>query len=124
MQDNYIVYVQTNLVGLITAINSSAFLDDINGWTQVDEGQGDKYHHAQGNYLDKGIFDESGCHNYKLVDGVAIETTPEEKTAELASFPAPTPMADEKMAAMEAKLDTIDGAFLDVLLNIIPTMGE
>ena len=51
MDESYIVYVCTDDVGHITAINSSAFLTDTAGWTAIDEGCGDRFHHAQGNYL-------------------------------------------------------------------------
>ena len=37
----YKVYIQTNQYGIVTAINSSAFLPDTTGWTQIDEGEGD-----------------------------------------------------------------------------------
>ena len=42
----YIVYVKTNSNGYITAVNSSAFLSDTNGWVEIDNGYSDKYHHA------------------------------------------------------------------------------
>lgn len=81
--DGYIVYVKTDSESRITAIDSSAFLTDLTGWIQIDEGTGDKYHHAQGNYLEKGLMDENGCYNYKLVDGAAVERTDEDKASEL-----------------------------------------
>lgn len=83
--DSYIVYVQIDPVGIITAINSSAFLSGKDGWVQIDEGQGDKYHHAQGHYLEKPLFDNYGRHNYKYVDGVIVEILEAEKP------PIPTP---------------------------------
>ena len=86
MITTYKVYVKTNENGIITAVNSSAFLSDTTGWTEIDEGIGDRYHHAQGNYLDKSIIDETGLHNYKLVDNKPVERTQEEKDIEL--FPS------------------------------------
>ena len=74
----YIVYVLTNSNGYITAVNSSAFLMDVSGWTEIDSGYGDKYHHAQGNYFDKTIRTNGGAYRYKLVDCVAVECSPEE----------------------------------------------
>ena len=47
----YIVYVRADEAERIVEINSSAFLADTAGWTAIDEGYGDKYHHAQGNYF-------------------------------------------------------------------------
>lgn len=87
----YEVYIKTNENGYIVAANSSAFLTDINGWIKIDEGYGDKYHHAQGNYFDKPIHTESGVYQYKLTDGVAVECTAEEIAEQEANIPVPEP---------------------------------
>ena len=71
----YSVYVKTDDVGRITAINSDAFLDNTDGWRLIDSGYGDKYHHAQGNYLPLPIVNEQGILRYKLIDGKAVERT-------------------------------------------------
>ena len=71
----YKVYIQTNPSGIVTAINSSAFLTDTTGWTQIDEGDGDRCHHAQGHYLPKPIRAVRGIYHYKLVDGIIVERT-------------------------------------------------
>lgn len=81
--EDYIVYVNTNTNGYITAVNSSAFLTDTSGWTEIDRGSGDKYHHAQGNYFEKPLVTESGAYQYKLVDGSPVECTPEEIASQL-----------------------------------------
>ena len=44
------VLVQIDDAGRVTAINSDAFVSG-DGWTQIDEGEGDRYRHAQNNYL-------------------------------------------------------------------------
>lgn len=88
----HIVYVKTNGSGYITAVNSSAFLHDATGWTAIDHGYGDKYHHAQGNYFDKPIMTMGGAYRYKLVDGAVAECTAEEiAEQEEANKPEPTP---------------------------------
>lgn len=74
----YIVYVKPNDSGYITAVNSSAFLTDTNGWVEIDSGYGDKYHHAQGNYFEKSIWTDGSAYRYKLVDGVSVECSVEE----------------------------------------------
>lgn len=74
----YIVYVKPNLSGYITAINSSAFLTDTTGWCEIDQGYGDKYHHAQGNYFPEPIMTMGGAYRYKLVDGKPVECSLEE----------------------------------------------
>ena len=58
--DTYIVYIRTDSSNRVLEINSSAFLADTEGWTQIDEGWGDRYHHAQGNYLDGPLYDDNG----------------------------------------------------------------
>lgn len=81
--DDYIVFVRTNADGIITDINSSAFVDNTTDWVQIDSGTGDKYHHAQGNYLEKSLTDNKNLYNYKLVDGKVIERSAAEKAPEL-----------------------------------------
>lgn len=97
----YIVYVKTDSNGYITAVNSSAFLPDTTGWTEIDSGYGDKYHHAQGNYFPESIITEGGAYRYKLVDGVPTECTAEEIAAqEEANKPIPTPTTDDVLNAL------------------------
>ena len=45
------VYALPDAQGRVTAVDSDANLSDPTGWTQVDQGDGDRYRHAQGNYL-------------------------------------------------------------------------
>lgn len=74
----YIVYVKTDSSGQIVAVNSSVFLQDVADWVKIDEGYGDKYHHAQGNYFPKAIMTKGGAYRYRLTDGEVRECTPEE----------------------------------------------
>ena len=94
----YIVFAKVDENGVITAINSSAFVDGI-GWTVIDRGAGDKYHHAQGNYLERGLADE-GIYNYKLVGGVLTLRSDDEKAPERARVSAAIEISDlkEKLA--------------------------
>ena len=41
--DEYIVYVKADSNGVITAINSSAFISG-EGWTEIDRGESDRFH--------------------------------------------------------------------------------
>lgn len=66
------VYVQTDTDGGITAVNSDAFLTDITGWIQIDEGSTDRYYHAQGNYFEGELYTSDDLPRYKLVDGKAV----------------------------------------------------
>lgn len=85
MDEKYIVYVRADETGRIVEINSSAFLVDTEGWTAIDEGYGDKYHHAQGNYFPLPLYGTNGCANYKLADGTPALRTEAEKAAESAA---------------------------------------
>lgn len=89
------VLVQTDDAGRVTAINSDAFVRG-DGWTQIDEGEGDRYRHAQNNYLLKPLTDERGVYRYKLVDGLVAQRTQAEMDAEFDALPAPEPTAEEK----------------------------
>lgn len=97
----YEVYVQTNENGYIIEVNSSAFLEDHTGLTQIDEGYGDKYHHAQGNYFPQPIRTMGGAYRYKLVDGSPVECAAEEiAQQEEALRPVPVPDPQDDMDGM------------------------
>lgn len=97
----YIVDVKTDSSGYITAVNSSAFLPDITGWTEIDSGYGDKYHHAQGNYFPQPILSDGGAYRYKLVDGKPVECTAEEiEEQEEANRPDPVTTTDDVLNAL------------------------
>lgn len=81
------VYVKLDTNNVIKEINSSIFLSDTTDFICVDEGVGDKYAHAHGHYLPKGLIDNKGRYNYKYIDEV-IELTEDEKAV---LFPEPTP---------------------------------
>ena len=90
------IYVKTDISGNITAINSFDFISDVTDWTLIDEGTGDKYHHAQNNYLDKPLTDENGIYNYKLVDGNIAERTEADKAPELSRIDSQREIAELK----------------------------
>lgn len=121
----YIVYIKTDNTNRITAIDSSAFLSDTTGWTEIDSGFGDKYHHAQGNYFPQPLYDERGIKRYKAYpfvdaptgeiiarffkDGeeyVILERTQEEMDADY----TPTeikPTTEQRVDALETTTDDI-----------------
>lgn len=99
----YKVYVRLDDTGRIIAINSSAFLPDTEGWTLIDEGSGDKFHHAQGNYFEQPIMDDREIYRYKLVNGVPVKRTNEEMDADYVP-PVQQPTADERMTEIESAL--------------------
>lgn len=89
------VLVQIDDAGRVTAINSDAFVSG-DGWTAIDEGEGDRYRHAQNNYLLKPLTDERGMYRYKLVDGLVAQRTQAEMDADFDARPAPEPTAEER----------------------------
>lgn len=111
----YIVYVRTDAQDRITAINSSAFLRNTDGWTEIDSGYTQRHHHAQGNYLPKPITDNRGIYRYKLEDGKAVERTQEEMDADWVP-PDPQPTQEERIAALEVENAQLKEA-LDLLLS-------
>mgnify|MGYP000808692773 CR=1 FL=1 len=96
----YHVYVQTDEHGRIIAVNSSAFVPESWG-TEIDQGWGDKHHHAQGNYLPQPVYTDDGIPRYKLADGQAQERTEEEIEADRALIPPPPPSLAERVEALE-----------------------
>lgn len=80
MENEYKVYVSLQ-DGYITSINSEIFLsqEEIQAMTEIDKGQGDKYAHAQSQYLEKELVDEHGRYNYKYVEGKVIEVAEKDK---------------------------------------------
>lgn len=102
-EEPYKVYIKLNDKNEITAVNSSAFLTDTEGWLEIDSGFGDEYLHAQNNYFNKPILDENGLYNYKLVNHEPVERTNEDKVAELARIDA-----RREIVELKAKLTETD----------------
>ena len=98
----YIVYVKVDESNRVTSINSSAFLTDVTGWTEIDSGYGDKYHHAQGNYFRQPIMDDRGIYRYKLVNGRPVERTQEEMDADYVP-PEVKPTDTERILQLESE---------------------
>ena len=107
MNNEYKVYVSLQ-DGYITSINSDIFLseEEMSTMTEIDKGQGDKYAHAQSQYLEKGLVDEQGRYNYKFVEGKVVEVTEAEKPKIEEQKEVPT--EQEKInAQLKAKLNGV-----------------
>ena len=107
--EKYIVYVKTNDSGFITAVNSSAFLSDTTDWTEIDQGFGDKYHHAQNNYFPEIIMTDDGAYRYKLADGKPMECTAEEIAAQEAAS-----ASDPAVPSLENRVETLEADSTDM----------
>lgn len=66
------VYIRVNSNNEVIDINSEIFITDLTGWVEIDSGFGDKYAHAQSQYLDKPLVNEDGKFNYKFVNNKLI----------------------------------------------------
>lgn len=77
----YKVYVKLDEDKQVTSINSEIFLsnEEMQAMTNIDEGEGDKFVHAQSQYLEKGLFDKYGRYNYEYVEGKVVEVAEAEK---------------------------------------------
>lgn len=93
------VYINKDSENNITSINSEIFLseEEMSTMTEIDKGQGDKYAHAQGLYLEKGLVDELGRYNYKYVDGKVVEIAEGDKPT--IEEPKAVPTEQEKINA-------------------------
>lgn len=98
MNNEYKVYVSLQ-DGYITSINSDIFLseEEVSTMTEIDRGQGDKYAHAQSQYLEKGLVDEQGRYNYKFVEGKVVEVAEADKPT--IEEPKAEPTEQEKINA-------------------------
>lgn len=120
----YIVYIKPDEQNRIQAVNSSAFLRDTDGWVEIDRGFGDCFHHAQGNYFPKPIYDERGIMRYMIARSIdwpdrkmefpfereddaepwaVYERTQAEMDADYIP-PVPQPDPTERIAALEEQL--------------------
>lgn len=111
----YKVYVKINAKNYITAVNSSEFLTNLTDWIAIDEGSGDKYHHAQGNYFEKPITTMNGAYRYKLVDGMPMECSAEEIAAqEEALKPTDKPTQADRIEAQAMYTALMTDTLLDM----------
>lgn len=67
------VFIKVNEKHEIVEINSDVFITDYTDFIAIDEGTGDKYVHAQGNYFDKPLRDDEGNYNYLYINGKVYE---------------------------------------------------
>lgn len=105
-EEQYTVYVRTDGEGRILDIGSDAFLRSVDGWTAIDSGSGDRYRHAQGNYLPGPVTDVYGVCRYKLADGEIIERTEDELRADRPATEK-TPTTEQRLATLEEALEMI-----------------
>lgn len=110
------VYALMDERGVILRIDGGySTPSDLTGWTQIDEGEGDRYNLCQTHYLPE-LTDRDGVPHYKMVTGKIVERTAEEMEEDrpAAETPAPAaelPSAPEEMADLKARVSDLEGAF-------------
>ena len=97
------VYIKTDSKNRIIAVNSEIFISDVSGWVEIDSGDGDRFAHAQGNYLPKSITDNNGVYRYKYENGAVCERSAEEIAADI-PITEPAPPTNAELAAAIAEL--------------------
>lgn len=65
-------------------------IDDVNKWTYIDEGTGDRYNLCQSNYFDA-LYTEQGIPRYKYEDGECVLRSDAEIAEDVAALPKPEP---------------------------------
>ena len=106
------VFVKVDENGRIIDINSSLFLKDHSGWVEVARGVGDRFQHAQGNYLPKPVFN-MGVPAYKMEMGEIKERSEEEIRADI--------KAPEK-TEIEKRIETIEKT-VKVISDLLEKLG-
>lgn len=106
------VYIQHDEKNRVTNINSEIFIQDLTDWIEIDEGDGDKYAHAQGSYLEMPLIADDGTHNYMYDDSIRLATE-DEHEVERSEFPPEEPTEDDALREM-----TIDHEFRIMCLEL------
>ena len=94
------VYIQTDTEGRIIRCDGGYTTpSDLTGWTEIDEGTGDKYNLCQSHYFSGGLYTMDGIPRYRWDGTQAVERTEEELEEDRAARPAPEPTEQEQLRA-------------------------
>lgn len=109
------VYIQTDEQNrIIRCEGGYTTPKDLTGWTQIDEGTGDRFNLCQSHYFEGGLYDMRGIFRYKYVDGAATLRTDAEIEADRAAIPEPPPTETEKLRSDVDYIAMETGVMLDV----------
>lgn len=106
------VYVKVDETGRVIDINSSAFLSDSAGWVEIARGVGDKFQHAQGNFLPKALY-SMGIPVYKMEMGEIKERSNDEIRADIKS---------PEKTEIEKRIETIEKS-VKVISDLLAKLG-
>ena len=116
------VYIQTDTEGRILRCEGGYTTpSDLTGWTEIDEGTGDKYNLCQSHYFVGGLYTMDGIPRYKWDGSAAVLRTDEELEADRAAIPDPKPSktVEARLTALEAEAEQAkaDREALNILLG-------
>ena len=100
------VYVYTDEKSRITHCEGGYTIEnikDFEGWTLIDEGNGDRYNLCQSHYFDGGLYTEDGIPRYKLVDGKPVLREDSEIQADIKEIP----VIKSEFQILQETVDTI-----------------
>ena len=98
------VYVLSDNKGRITRCEggyTTGNIKDPENWAQIDEGTGDRFSLCQSHYFKDGLYTDDGTPRYKLVDGQAVERTPDEIAADRAAIVQPVTFQEQTRADLD-----------------------
>ncbi len=110
------VFFKVRADGCILDVNSSIFLRDTTEWVKADEGYGDRYALAQGNYLPGPTRSDEGIPRYRWDGEAVMERTLEEIASDLAAI-TPPPLTEEEK--LKIRLQAAEQAILGLMMKNI-----
>ena len=113
------VYIQIDSQNRIIAINSDRFISNLHDWIYIDRGEGDRYLHAQNNYLRLPLVTENGIYRYKYENGVIKERTTKEITQDFLDI-----SKNFQQISDEERFDQIESAIIELAELIIEEKGD
>lgn len=72
----YSVYAKFDDLNRLVAVDSNRFLSYTTGWIKIDEGSGDRYSLAQGNYFPYNLTDDRCIYRYVMAQLNSVQKTP------------------------------------------------
>lgn len=104
----YHVFILTDGQQRVIDINSDVFLEETEGWLPIDSGFGDRYRHAQGNYLPGPLTDADGICRYREAEGSILQRSAAEMEADREAAAAHMPIPDsQRIASLEQQIDML-----------------
>ena len=116
------VYIQIDTEGRILRCDGGYTTpDDLTGWLEIDEGNGDRYNLCQSHYFDGGLYTMDGIPRYRWDSSKPILRSDEDLEADRSAIPEPKPSGtlEDRVAALEsdAAQAALDRAALTLLLT-------